>query len=341
MPNDQCKAAHEKNEISPDGNYHLAKNNDKNFAVVIKSSYLSEFITKKSAKYVTKTVHTNLNFKVGTVLAIHNTSKSNNSLSNPSTTGETEMIKFALKTLVAATLAAGSFSTFAEEAKSPVTGSVGVYSKYIFRGGVEDDTTALQAGVNYATKSGITVGYWGSTLSYDPTKSGSFGVDENGIESNFFANYPIAVSEDLTVTPQVLVYYYHNGTDNAGGRDTTAYEPSVSFAYKGVTTGVAVMANDHGFGNAGDVYLSAAYSHALPNDFTLNLSAGAYAYADGGDDASFTTTQDFEFNEARVGLSHPVGTTGATVAVSYLIGGTGRTGVDFDDQVLLGLSYGF
>lgn len=253
------------------------------------------------------------------------------------------MMKFALKTLAAATVAAASFSTFAEEAKSPVTGSVGVYNKYIFRGGVESDDPAIQAGINYALANGLTVGYWGSSLDYSPTADvkSTDGSLNRGIESNFFANYPIAVSDDLTVTPQVLVYYYHNGTDSAGGRNTTAVEPSVMLGYKGLTAGIAVMANDHGFGNTGDVYFSAAYSYGLPNDFSLNLSAGAYAYADGGDDAGFTTTENFEFNEARIGLSRPVADTGATVAVSYLIGGTGRTGLDFDDQVLLGLSYAF
>ena len=95
------------------------------------------------------------------------------------------------------------------------------------------------------------------------------------------------------------------------------------------------------FGNAGDVYFSAAYNYALPNDFTVALSAGAYSYASGGDSGSFQTTENFEFNEARIGLSHPVGTTGATVSGTYLIGGTNRTGGDFDDQILLGLSYAF
>ncbi len=253
------------------------------------------------------------------------------------------MMKFALKTLVAATVTAASFSTFAEEATSPVTGSVGVYNKYIFRGGVEDDSTAIQLGLNYAFANGVNVGYWGSSLSYNPT-----GESSNGIETDLFVNYPIAVSDDLTVTPQVLVYYYHNGTDsvwddgvNTSKRDTTAYEPSISLAYKGITLGAAVFANDHTFGNAGDVYLSAAYSYALPNDFTASVSAGGYILQDGGDSAGFVTSEDSVFSEARFGVSHPVGNTGADVSVTYLVGGKFRDGTDLKDQILLGLSYAF
>ena len=109
-----------------------------------------------------KVLHCYKTCKVGTVLAkyIHE-AITNKSLSIPSTTGETEMIKFALKALTVATVAASSFSVFAEEAKSPVTGTVGVYNKYIFRGGVEDDSTAIQAGLNYAFANGVNRGLLG------------------------------------------------------------------------------------------------------------------------------------------------------------------------------------
>ena len=68
------------------------------------------------------------------------------------------------------------------------------------------------------------------------------------LKAIFFVNYPIKVSDDLTGYPHncwcITIIMVQ---DTADGRNTTAYEPSVMFGYKGLTASVAVMANDHGF----------------------------------------------------------------------------------------------
>jgi hypothetical protein len=56
-------------------------------------------------------------------------------------------------------------SAFAEEktisaTTGQLTGSFAVVNKYIYRGGVENDDVALQAGIEYAHNNGVAVGYW-------------------------------------------------------------------------------------------------------------------------------------------------------------------------------------
>jgi uncharacterized protein (TIGR02001 family) len=64
---------------------------------------------------------------------------------------------------------AGSGALAAEEPKSPhtVTGNVGVYSQYIFRGLTQtNEEPALQGGLDYSHSSGFYIGAWGSNISW-------------------------------------------------------------------------------------------------------------------------------------------------------------------------------
>ncbi|QOW44716.1 MULTISPECIES: TorF family putative porin [Acinetobacter] len=221
-----------------------------------------------------------------------------------------------------------------------LSGSVGTVSKYIYRGGVENDDIALQAGLDYAHKSGISVGYWGSTLDYDAT-------DENrhrGFEHDVYMAYGHEIRPDLSYNVQATAYVYHHGGTVYGDehkRKTTAFDVLGALTYKEVTVAGSVLLADASFGNAGDVYLSAAYSHALPKNFTLNASVGGSAYNSSRDDEMIQTTQDFAFNEARIGLSNHLAESGVVASVDYVLGGEDRLGEDFDNHVVFGLNYNF
>ena len=240
----------------------------------------------------------------------------------------------------------GSTVAFAEDstvntANGQLSGNIGVVSKYIYRGGVENDDLTIQGGLEYAHKSGISVGYWGSTLDYDMTDESH----KRGFEHDFYVAYSKEINSDWKVKLQSTAYYYQDGgtvhADNGDHRKTLAYDLLTAVSYKDLSLSATVMLSDAVYANAGDTYLSAAYSYALPKDFALNASVGGTAYNSSGDDALMLTTQDFSFNEARLGLSKSFENTGLNASVDYVFGGEDRVGESFDDHVVVALNYSF
>jgi len=258
------------------------------------------------------------------------------------------MLKISHKVSLTCLLAINTMSVFAEDntssqAAGELSGSFAVVNKYIYRGGVENDDVALQAGVEYAHKSGVTVGYWGSTLDYDPSDDSE--DKDHGFEHDFYVAYGNTLNQDWSYKVQGTAYYYQDGgtvyADNGDKRKTTAFDVLGELAYKDLTLGASVMLADASFANAGDVYLSAAYSYALPQNFMLNTSVGASLYNSRRDDSIIETKNDVAFNEARIGLSKAIANTGATASIDYVFAGKDRFDTDFDDQVVLGLNFNF
>ena len=222
-----------------------------------------------------------------------------------------------------------------------LTGSFAVVNKYIYRGCVENDDVALQAGLEYALQSGVSVGYWGSTLDYDLSDENK----DHGFEHDFYVAYGNEINQNWSYKVQGTAYYYQDGGtvygEDGDKRKTTAFDVLGELAYKDLTLAASVMLADASFANAGDVYLSAAYSYALPQNFMLNTSVGASIYNSSRDDSIIETKNDVVFSEARMGVSKEIANTGATASLDYVVGGKDRVGEDFDDQVVFGLNFSF
>ncbi|OAL79832.1 hypothetical protein AY606_04060 [Acinetobacter sp. SFB] len=241
-----------------------------------------------------------------------------------------------------------TMSAFAEQQSTSattgaLTGNFAVVNKYIFRGGVENDDVALQAGVEYAHQSGVTVGYWGSTLDYDLSDDSE--DKDHGFEHDFYVAYGNEINQNWSYKVQGTAYYYQDGGtvygENDDKRKTTAFDVLGELAYKDLTLGASLMLADASFANAGDVYLSAAYSYALPQNFMMNTSIGASIYNSSRDDSMIETKNTVAFNEARIGVSKGIANTGATASLDYVVGGQDRFDTDFDDQVVFGLNFSF
>lgn len=228
-----------------------------------------------------------------------------------------------------------------EKATQHLSGNIGVVSQYVYRGGVENDEPALQGGLEYAFNNGISVGYWGSTLDYDMTDDSK----DHGSENDLYIAYDHEINQDLSYRLQATSYIYHNGgtvyADNNEKRKTTGFDVLGALTYKDLTMSMTVMLADAAFANAGDLYLSAAYSHTLPYEFMLNTSIGTSVYNSSRDDALMETKKDFAFNEARLGISKEIAKTGLKISVDYVMGGENRIGDDFDNNTVVGLNYAF
>lgn len=214
-----------------------------------------------------------------------------------------------------------------------VTGNLSVLSSYNLRGITnvpENDGATLQGGLDWAHDSGFYVGYWASTLDYQASPSKT----NTSFESDFYAGYNGSISEDLGYTIGGTIYYYYPGWESTG------YETLLGLSYKDFSFTAQTLLNNVTYGNKGDTYFLASYETGLPSNFTGKVQLGAYFY---GDDDEFTakTESDFGFRHFTVGLSHPLGDTGATWSMDYIVGGYDRTETKQKNKLVLGLSYGF
>lgn len=259
-------------------------------------------------------------------------------------------MKFGLKTLVASIVMVGSLShaVAAETMPLPfpgtVTGNVSVVSNYNLRGittapwGPENDNAAVQGGLDYSHDSGFYLGYWFSTLgySYAGLQPGCLGTKctTKSFENDFYAGFKGKLNDEVGYTVGGTIYYYYPGWESMG------YETMLGLNYKEFSVSAQTLLNNVTFGNQGDTYFLATYAPALPAGFTGKVQLAAYYY---GDDDEFTgpTTTDFAFRHATLGLSHPLGATGANMSLDYVFGGYARDESKQKNKVVLGASYTF
>lgn len=261
-------------------------------------------------------------------------------------------MKFGLKTLVASVVMVGSLSHAVAAETTPlpfpgtVTGNVSVVSSYNLRGitnAPEDDKAAVQGGLDYSHDSGFYLGYWFSTLGYsyanlNPGCYDAFGnltcTNNTSFENDFYAGFKGKLNDEVGYTAGGTIYYYYPGWESLG------YETMLGLNYKEFSVSAQTLLNNVTFGNKGDTYFLATYAPALPAGFTGKVQLAAYYY---GDDDEFTapTTTDFAFRHATLGLSHPLGATGANMTADFIFGGYDRSEVKQKNKVVLGASYTF
>lgn len=253
-------------------------------------------------------------------------------------------MQFTTKISAALLFTLGANSTFAAApavSEHQISGNIAVISSYYLRGLTntpENDKATLQGGLDYSHASGFYAGYWGSTIGYSLTDYDPI-VDEytgsDTFEHDFYLGYNGAINQDWGYNLGAIYYYYYESD-----ADVDALESVIGLNYKDFSLSAQTLWDDVTWGNTGDTYLLASYSRPLVRDFTLNTALGMYYY---NDDTSqyFDTTEDFAFRHFNVGLSHPLGKTGAQMSVDFIVGGYDRVDEKQKNKLVLGLSYSF
>ena len=253
-------------------------------------------------------------------------------------------MQFTQKISAALVLALASTATFAEQktaSEHQISGNIAVVSSYYLRGltnAPENDDATIQGGLDYSHSSGFYAGYWGSTIGYSLTNYDANVDDYTGsdtFEHDFYLGYNGAINADWGYNIGAVYYYYYESDADVDGLESV-----IGVNYKNASLTAQTLWDDVTWGNTGDTYLLASYSHALPRDFTLNTALGMYYY---NDDKSkyFDTTEDFGFRHFNIGLSHPLGNSGADMSIDYIVGGYDRTDEKQKNKVVFGLSYSF
>jgi len=161
---------------------------------------------------------------------------------------------------VATALASGFAHAQATAPASPhtLTGNLGLFSQYIFRGLTQTDhRPALQGGFDYAHSSGFYAGTWGSNISW---LSDSNAYSSGGsLELDFYGGLKGSIVGDLTYDIGTL-YYYYPGSAN---------KPANALNIRADTWEV--------YGALGWKWLSAKYSYSVQDEtFGVRDSQGTY-----------------------------------------------------------------
>lgn len=167
-----------------------------------------------------------------------------------------------LKMAVLGALMLPTMSVIAEEAATAaveapksdfsVSGNVGLFSDYIFRGYTQtQNNPALQGGFDLEHSSGFYAGTWASNVEWS-TIGGSSAMVENSLEVDFYAGYATDLA-GIGIDVGVLQYWYP-GDPRDGAADADASEVyfalSKSFGPLGVTLKNSTVVSDEAWGFA-------------------------------------------------------------------------------------------
>lgn len=169
------------------------------------------------------------------------------------------------KTILAGLVATALVPALASAADSPhsLSGNVGIYSQYIFRGLTQTNKDpALQGGFDYSHSSGFYAGTWLSNVSWLTDSPAATGYTSSSLEWDVYGGYKGAIGKgDFGYDVGILQYVYpgtHNTVINPGTVKADTLEIYGALTWK---------------------WLSAKYSHSVNNKtFGVNNSDGTYYF---------------------------------------------------------------
>lgn len=217
-----------------------------------------------------------------------------------------------MKTLVATAVLASSSAAMAE-----ISGNVGLYSDYAFRGVSQtDEQIALQGGFDYAHDSGFYIGTWASNVNSDFFNDAQDPQLEVDVYAGFSGETAGGIGYDFGI-----LHYDYPGADAA---DTD--ELYVSGSMAGFTLSLNYSDELSFVGSKESAYyIAAGYDYGLPQDVGLSLHVGL------SDGDAFDPSKATGLPDSIVDWS-----IGVSKAVSGVDLGLSVVGSDADDDTFFG-----
>jgi uncharacterized protein (TIGR02001 family) len=190
------------------------------------------------------------------------------------------------KTLIAGIAAAACAPGLApaQPPASPhtLTGNVGIFSEYIFRGLTQTNRKpALQGGFDYSHASGLYAGTWASNISWLTDSPAATGYTSSSLEWDFYGGYKGSIGKsDFGYDIGLLYYYYpgtHNTVVNPGTFKADTLELYGALSWKWLTAKYSYSVNNKTFGvnnSDGTWYLDLSANIPLADKLTLQLHYG-------------------------------------------------------------------
>lgn len=242
--------------------------------------------------------------------------------------------------LVLSTLLVGTAAmaqTAAPEPDYTLSYNVGAVSDYRFRGIAQTSTNpALQAGVDFAHKSGFYAGVWGSNVSWIRDY---IGATDGALEIDLYAGYKGAITKDLAFDVGVIGYQYPSNNAAVDANTTEVYGAltygPVTAKYSQSVSNFVSNAN-----SSGSAYLEVAATFDLGNGFSLTPHVGRQTIPNqtnnAGDYTDYSVTLGKDFGN---GLSATIAAVGTNANKGFYT----DTKAKFlgDSAVVVGVKYSF
>jgi uncharacterized protein (TIGR02001 family) len=213
------------------------------------------------------------------------------------------------KTLVAATVAATlapSVAAAADASPHTITGNVGLFSQYIFRGLTQTDTEpALQGGFDYAHSGGFYAGTWGSNVSWIRDFGGAY-TGGASLELDIYGGYKGSIGNTGLGYDVGLLYYWYPGTKAAGVTKADTLEVYGALSWKWLSAKFSYAISDEVFGVAnadGTYYLDFTATYPIPNSkLTLIAHYGMQEFS--GSTGTFDNDANASYKDWKLGLNY-------------------------------------
>ncbi len=227
--------------------------------------------------------------------------------------------------------------TKAPEPDYTLSFNVGATSDYRFRGMAQTSfNPALQAGVDYAHKSGFYLGAWGSNVSWIKDYAGA---TDGSLEIDLYGGYKGEISKDLGFDVGLITYQYPG--------NTAATNANTTEVYGALTYGLVTAKYSRTVGNfianpdsSGSAYFEVAANFDMGNGLTLTPHVGRQTIPNvlnnAGDCTDYSLTLAKDFGN---GLTVSVAALGTNADKGFYTDTKGK--YLGKDALVLGLKYGF
>ena len=223
--------------------------------------------------------------------------------------------KTAIAGLVTAALGSGLAQAQAPAAPaSPhtLTGNMGLYSQYVFRGLKQTNgEPALQGGFDYSHSSGFYAGTWGSNVSW--LRDGGAYQAGGSLELDVYGGYKWSLPNDFTLDLGTLYYWYPgdaNTLANPLNPKADTWEIYAGLSWKWLSAKFSYSLDKETFGvldSKGTYYIDLTASYPVPNTpITLIAHYGMQKFKGNDPRATGIANNDtlFSYDDWKIGLNY-------------------------------------
>ena len=205
-----------------------------------------------------------------------------------------------------------------------LSGNVGFFTDYIFRGVTQtDNEAAIQGGIDWAHPSGFYVGAWGSNVDFNDGDQASIEVDGYVGFANTIDSLP-----ELSYDVGVIYYWYPGATENLN-YDFLELYGSLGYDFDFAAASIGLAWSPEFFGDTGDAfYYQLGIEVPLPYDVTISGGYNFQEFDEGAQD---------DYSDWNIGLGYNL----YGLDLSLVYSETVDLGTSDNEALTFGISYAF
>ncbi len=200
----------------------------------------------------------------------------------------------------------------AQAAQSPhsLSGNVGIYSQYIFRGLTQTNTKpALQGGFDYGHSSGFYAGTWASNVSWLHDSAAATGYTSSSLEWDFYGGFKGAFGKSDLGWDVGLLYYAYPGTHSTavapGTVKADTLEAYGGLSWKWLSAKLSFSVDNKTFGvpnSGGTWYLDLGVNFPVTEKLSLQGHYGVQEFK--GTTAGVSNDSFASYQDWKLGLTY-------------------------------------